>query len=227
MTTEPFFALALTAMIAMFFGFVVAFSGYRFFLVLLPIWGFFYGFGFGAHTVQALLNQGFLATITSWLVGFFVGALFAILSYLFYVFGVALLAGTLGYALGVGLMMAVGFEMGFLPWVVGIVVSIAFAVGAIVLNIQKWIIIVATALIGAGTIIGTFLYLFGGLPSAQLTQNPVRYVLQNQPFWLLVFLVVAVLGFVAQYQSTRSMELDLGNRIASQASPAPASGPAV
>ena len=61
MTNESFFALAIMALVALFFGFVFAFSGYRFFLVLLPIWGFFYGFGVGAHTIQALLGDAFLA----------------------------------------------------------------------------------------------------------------------------------------------------------------------
>jgi hypothetical protein len=226
MTNESFFALALTAMITLFFGFVVAFSGYRLFLLLLPIWGFFSGFLFGAETVQALLGQAFLATITSWLVGFLVGALFAILAYLFYMFGVALLAGTLGYAVGVGLMMAIGFDMGVLPWLVGIVLSIAFAVGAIALNLQKWIIIVASGLLGAGIIVGTFLYLFSGQPPAQLSQNPVRTMLQNQPFWLVVYVIVAVLGVVAQYESTRRMEVDLQEHATRKAAP-PASEPAI
>ncbi len=225
MTTESFFALALTAMLAMFFGFVVAFGGYRFFLILLPIWGFFYGFGFGAHTVQALLGQAFLGTVTSWLVGFAIGALFAILSYLFYMFGIALLAGTLGYALGASLMMAIGLDWGVIPWLVGIVLSIAFAIGAIVLNIQKWIIIIASGLLGAGIIVGTFLFLFGGLPSTQLIQNPVRHVLQTSPFWLIVFLIVAALGIIAQYQSTRQMEVEMYDRLKTRVSP-PASEPA-
>src|SRR6185503_964604 len=116
-------ALALTSLLALFFGFVVTFGGYRFFLILLPIWGFFYGFGFGAHTIQALLGTAFLATVTVWVVGFVMGALFAVLSYLFHIFGVALLAGSLGYALGAALMMGLGLDWGFIPWLVGIVLS--------------------------------------------------------------------------------------------------------
>jgi Domain of unknown function (DUF4203) len=203
MTTDSFFALAVAAVIALFFGAVVAFAGYRFFLVLLPIWGFFFGFGLGAQTVQALLGEGFLGTITSWAVGFVVALVFAALSYLFYFLGVGLLAGALGYALGVGVVEAFGLDFGFLAWLVGVITGVVVAVGALVLNLQKWVIIGATALLGAGIIVGTFLFLFGGLPSTELVQNPVRHVLQTSPGWLLVFLALAALGVAAQYLGTR------------------------
>jgi hypothetical protein len=225
MTTDSFFALAITAMIAMFFGFVLSFSGYRFFLILLPIFGFFYGFGLGAHSIQALFGGAFLATVTGWVIGFLVGVVFAVLSYLFYLFGVALIAGALGYSVGVGLMMAIGFDFGFLAWVVGIVLGIVCAVGAIALNIQKWIIVIATSLLGAGVIVGTFLFIFGGLPSAQVTQNPVRYTLQTSPFWLFIFFLIAGLGIAAQYATTRRLEIETYDRLSDMSSePAPASG---
>jgi hypothetical protein len=203
MTTDSFFALAVIAVIALLFGSVVAFAGYRFFLVLLPVWGFFWGFGLGAQTVQALLGEGFLGTITSWAVGFVVALIFAALSYLFYFIGVGILAGSLGYTLGVGIVEAFGLDFGLLAWLVGVIVAIVFAVGTLVLNLQRWVIMVATALLGAGIIVGTFLALFGGLPSAELVQNPVRHALQTSPGWLLVFLAVAVLGFAAQLQGAR------------------------
>jgi hypothetical protein len=221
-TTDSFFALAISSVIALFFGFVLAFSGYRFFMFLLPVWGFFAGFGVGAQTIQALFGEGFLSTATSWVVGFVVAVIFAVLSYLFYFCAVALIGGSLGYALGVGLMEAIGLDFGFIVWLVGIVAAIVIGVLVLVLNIQKWVIIVATALLGAGVIVGTFLFLFGGLPSAQLVQNPVRHVLQTSPFWLIVFLMVAVLGGVAQYQMTRRWEIVTYNRLAEASDTTPA-----
>jgi hypothetical protein len=212
MTTDSFFALLLAASIALFFGFVLTFGGYRFFLFLLPIFGFFWGFGFGAQTMQALFGQGFFATVTSWVVGFGFAVIFAVLAYLLYFAAVAIIAGALGYALGVAVMEAIGLDFGFVAWLVGVIVGAVFAVGALVLNIQKWVIIIGTAVLGAGTIVGTFLFLFGGLPSAQLVANPVRLVMQTSPLWFIVFIVVAALGAVAQYQSTRAWDLETYNR---------------
>ena len=85
--------LLCVSMVAILFGALLAFGGYRFFLFLLPLWGFFFGFGLGAQTVQALLGEGFFGTVTGWVVGFVLALIFAVLSYLFYYFGVAILAG--------------------------------------------------------------------------------------------------------------------------------------
>jgi hypothetical protein len=80
------FELFCALLLALGFAVFVAFTGYKFFIVLLPIWGFFFGFMLGAQTVQALLNESFLASAAAFVVAIFVGALFAVLSYLFYLF---------------------------------------------------------------------------------------------------------------------------------------------
>src|SRR5690349_19914389 len=89
----------------------------------------------------------------------------------------------LGYAVAEGLLQATGLNTaGFLVWLVSVVAGILVAGGALVLNVEKLVVIVATAVLGAGTILATYLYLFGGVPEAQLRQNPVRIVLQASPF---------------------------------------------
>jgi predicted outer membrane lipoprotein len=211
MTQESFIAVAIGAMIALFFGTLLVFGGYRFFLFLLPIWGFFFGFGLGAESVQALFGDAFLSTITSWVVGFVVAMIFAVLAYLFYFAAVALIAGSLGYALGVGFMEAIGLNLTVVDWIVGIALAVIFGIVVLVFNIQKWVIIAATSILGAGVIIATFVTLFGG-PAAQYTQNPVRVALQASPWWTISFLILAILGIVAQFQSTRRFELDMYNR---------------
>jgi hypothetical protein len=113
MTTDSFFALMCGGMIGLLFGLVLAFAGYRLFLILLPIWGFFFGFAFGAQAMQMIFGEAFLATVTSWVVGFIVALIFAVLSYLFYIFAVALVAGSLGYSVTVGLLMAIGMQSDF------------------------------------------------------------------------------------------------------------------
>jgi hypothetical protein len=226
MTTDSFFALAIGGMLALGFGTVLLLGGYRFFLILLPILGFFFGFGLGAQTVQALFGGGFLATVTGWVVGFGVAVLFAVLSYLFYFMAVGLIGGMLGYAIGTGLMEAIGFDVGFLVWLVGIVAAIALGAAVLFLNVQKWVVIAATAILGAGVITGTFLLLFGG-PAAQLLQNPVRAALQSSPLLTISFLLLAILGAVAQFQTTSGYEVESYNRFAemSGAEPTSVGGP--
>jgi hypothetical protein len=193
--------------IALFVGMAICFSGYRWFLILLPILGFFFGFGIGAQTVTAIFGGGFLSTVTSWVVGFFVALIFAVLSYLFYFIGVALVGGYLGYSLGVGLLGLIGIDFGLLAWLVGMVLGVIFAIGTIVLNIQKYVIIAFTSLAGAGVIVGSFLFVFGVIQPVDIALNAVGKAIKDSPFWLIIFLVIAILGIAAQLYSNRSYEL--------------------
>lgn len=210
MTTDSFFAMACGSLIALLFGLALTFSGYRLFLVLLPIWGFFFGLALGAQTLQALFGVGFLATITSWVVGFLVGAFFAVLSYLFYIVAVAIIAGSAGYALAVGLLTWIGLDFGLIVWLIGIVAGVALAAVAIFFNLQKWVIVIATAIAGVGAIIGTFLLLF--YPAAQVMENPVRLALQASPLLAILGLVLVVFGIVVQARNTRSYVVPSYNR---------------
>lgn len=196
----------------LFLGTVIAFAGYRLFLVLLPIYAFFFGLSFGAHSMQALFGDGFLSTTTSWIVGFFVGALFALVSYLFWVFAVAVVAGSLGYSLVVGFFSLFGVNLGVLVWLVAVAVGIAFAVGTILLNVQKAVVVVATALLGAYTIVGTFLFLFTSETPERIAERGAEVVLDDHPLWFLIFAVVAAVGMLFQFQINRGYEVERYDR---------------
>jgi hypothetical protein len=213
MTNESYFAVMCAAIFAQLFGALLAFAGYRFFIFLLPVWGFLFGFGVGAQIIQGLFGMGFLSDITSWIVGFIVGLLFAVLSYLFYFVAVAILGFSLGYAIGIGLMGLIGFEFGFLTVTVGIVIGLIVGWLTIALNVQKWVIIIATAFAGSAIIVGTYLFLFGGLPSSRIVEDPVRVALQNSPFWLITFLILTFLAVVVQFQANQNFEVESYNRL--------------
>ncbi|HTP01050.1 MAG TPA: DUF4203 domain-containing protein [Anaerolineales bacterium] len=211
MTTDSFFTLACTGLIGLLFGTVLAFAGYRLFIFLLPIWGFFFGLGLGAQAVQALLGSGFLADVTSWVVGFVVGLLFALLSYLFYAFAVAMIGGSLGYAVAVGFLTWLGLQFGFLVWIIGIAVGVVVAFVTIVLNLQKWVVIAATAILGTGVVFGTILVMFN--PLAKLLVNPVAVLLSTSPLLLILFIVVAAAGAYVQIRSTPAWTVESYNRV--------------
>ncbi len=206
------FELMCMTLIGLLFGLTVVFGGYRLFLILLPIWGFFFGFGLGAQTLQAIFGVGFLVTITSWVIGFIVGAIFAVLSYLFYIFAVALLSGSFGYSLAVGILTAIGLNFGFIVWLIGIVVGIVVAVVVLALNIQKYAIIVITALGGTSAIIFTLLASIGGLTPAELAGSPVLSAIQDSFLWLVFFVVVAGAGIVFQIRANQAYEIETYNR---------------
>jgi hypothetical protein len=206
------FELLCMSLIGLLFGLAVAFGGYRLFLILLPIWGFFWGFGLGAQTLQAIFGVGFLSSISSWVVGFIVGLIFAVLSYLFYIVAVALLSGSFGYSLAVGILTAIGLNFGLIVWLIGIVVGIAVAVIVLALNIQKYAIIVITAILGTGAIIFTILAATGSLTLAELAGSPVLSAIQDSFLWLVFFIVVAGAGIVVQLRVNQAYEIEAYDR---------------
>ena len=216
MTTDSFFAVMCGGLIALLFGLAVCFAGYRLFLVLIPIWGFFFGFGLGAQSIQAIFGEAFLATITSWVIGFIVAVVFAMLAYLFYIAAVAIISFSLGYTATIGVLTAIGLPLagGFIAWLIAVVVGVILAVVVLRFNIQKLVIELATAFLGAGAIVGVFVVLFGG-PAAQIMQNPVKFVLNTSPFWVLVFAVLGIAGFVLQFLHNRDFEVNMYNRMSS------------
>ena len=195
-------------LIALTFGVAVAFRGYRFFLVLLPILGFVIGFTLGAQTLQAIFDVGFLTTVTSWVVGFLLGLLFGVLSYLFYMVGVALLSFGLGYAIGAGFMGLIGFDLGLISWLIGMAAGVVLALVVIFFNVQKWVIVAITSFFGSAAIIGSLMLVLGKISIEDLGTNAVGRAIEDSFLWLIFYLVLAVLGIASQIGIDQTVELE-------------------
>jgi len=205
-----------SSLIALMFGLVICLGGYRLFLSLLPLWGFFFGFALGAASLDAFLGVGFLTTVTSLVVGFLVGALFGVLSYVFFTFSVAMAAGSLGYALGVGLMNLIGLDWGLLVWLVGAAAAVVAVLVTLLLNIQKYVVIAATAIQGAGIVVITLMFGHVDMTTAWLVENPIRLALQDSPLWAILFLLVVAAGIATQVMTTRNFVAEgYGSRLGS------------
>jgi hypothetical protein len=196
----------LIALFALVLGALFLFWGYRVFLVMLPIWGFFAGFWLGAQTTSLLFGAGFLATTTGWVVGFFIGLLFALLSYLFYLVGVALVAAAVGAALVTGFLSLFGLETGLLVFLAALVGAVVVAGLTLVFNLQKYVIIILTAVGGANSLVLSVLLLFGRVTPDDLAAagNAIRPVLQDSWFWALVWILLAIVGIIFQFRTNRT-----------------------
>jgi hypothetical protein len=203
------FELLCAVLIALTIGVAITYNGYRWFLILLPLFGFVWGFGLGAQTLQALFGTAMFATVTSWVVGLIVGVVFAVLSYFIYLFGVALFAGALGYSLALIIMQAIGFNLNFITWLIGIVAAVALAFVVLKFNVQKYVIIIGTSIIGAGTVVASAIYAFS--PNKELinqfTQLAVKAAISTSFWWWLIFIVMVGSGIYIQIRSTRTFVL--------------------
>ena len=202
------FEMFCATLIALLLGAVVLLGGYRIFLILLPIWGFFFGFVLGAHTVTLLFGHEFFATVTGWVVGFFVGLLFGFLAYLFYAIAVAIVAGSLGYAIGAGLVALILPDASFLIWLAGIALAVVVIYVTFKWNLQKYAIIAATSVGGALIIVGTFMFGLAGLQVVELGGGAVQRAFQDSPWWFIFGLFLVVLGIVVQLRTTVLHEIE-------------------
>jgi len=204
------FELLCGVLIVVLVGLAMVLNGYRWFLIILPIVGFFFGFMIGAQAMTAIFGTAFLATVTSWVVGFIVAIVFAVLSYFFYFIGVAIFIGSFGYALGYAVMGLFNADLTILTFLVALALGIVFAVGGLLLNIQKYLIIIATSFIGAGAIILAILAAFG-MPPSVLGANALKAVLSNSVWWVIVFLALGITGTVLQIRRNRNWVLTAEN----------------
>lgn len=118
------------------------------------------------------------------------------------------MGGSLGYGLAVSLLGAIGFPFGFITWLIGIAVGAVLAYVTIAFNLQKYVIIIATALGGAGLAVGTLLLGVEGMALAEASQNPAQVMLRGSPFMTIVFLVMAIAGIFVQWRASQSFEIE-------------------
>ena len=193
----------LVALLALLLGAAFCFGGYRFFRILMPIWGFFAGLNWGATAVALLLGGGFLADVLGWMVGLVAGLILAVLAYAYYYVAVVILGASVGYNLGAGLMTAIGVPPGLIPALVGVSAAIMIALLVLLLRIPKLLLVVLGALGGAALMVTGGLLLLGQIPLENLQAGTVAAFIETSVLWTLVWLGLAVAGVAAQLQAAR------------------------
>ena len=199
----------LLGILAIAIGAAVAFAGYKFFLFLLPLFGFVAGFWIGSQAMTELFGTGFLVEITSWVVGVVAGVILAIGSYFFWYVAVVALFGAVGFWLGDAVVTAILPDAGLLIFLAGLVVGAVFVIGAIALRFPKWAVLALTALGGAGVAVSGVLLLIGQINIEAIQDGPFTAAWNAGPIWAIATLVVAVAGFFAQDRSTKDFEIDM------------------
>ena len=203
-------ATVLAVLFAAILGLAFLLWGYRIFLVMLPIWGFFAGFWLGAAGIALFLGQGFLATVTGWVVGFILGVIGAVLSYLFYGGFVLIVAAMVGAGLASTILTAMGITTGWIIAIVALVTAAIVAVATLVFNLQKYVIILLTSLGGADLIVLAGMLLFGvvTLTDVQGGGNLLTPVFKESWLAVLAWVVLAVVGFFRQVRTNRAFTFE-------------------
>jgi hypothetical protein len=195
-------------------GLAVCFFGLRFWFILLPVFGAVTGFFVGARVMQDLFGTGFLSTTVSWIVGIVVAVVFALLSWYVWYAGAIIMAGAVGASLFSGILHALfANPWGVMLFIVALIGALVFAVGALVLNLPIYIVIINSALGGAALAVAGLLTMLGTTTTVELANGATVAVVDEARFqgagwlWVLAWIVLAGAGIFYQLRSVDEIRL--------------------
>lgn len=179
-------------------GLLLCFFGHRLARLALALLGAVVGYLLGGAAYTALLatNPALLKFVSAWAFAVAGAVLFGWLAYSFYVAGVLVLLGSLGW--GIGVAVAAAFGWGEVLVVIGGLVGAAVLAGAgSVLNLPRVLIIVTTALVGASAVVSGLQVFASGLPGG-LASVPWIGTGDHQLLWWAVQAGLVVIGALVQ-----------------------------
>lgn len=179
-------------------GVVMLFAGQLVLRFVIPIWGFFAGFAFGAGLWAGLADERFLGTVLGWVTGFVFALIFAVFAYLYYAVAVIIAMAAFGFAIGAGLVAALGIDWNWLAVLVGLVVGAVIGIVSVMGNMPMIVLAVASAIAGAVSTVAGLMLVFGQLDSADFTKATVTSAIHASWFWYALVVVLALVGIVAQ-----------------------------
>lgn len=199
-------------LLALTVGALLALRGYLTMRLVIPVWGAFAGFAVGAGVVGALTGDGLLGSLVSWLGGLAVALLFAVLAYAYYELSVVIALGAVGFAIGSSLMVALDVSWSWAILLGGLAMGTLLAFVAIAADLPMVLLTVLTATAGAAAAVAGAMLLVGTLDTDDLESVSVVDRIQSEPGWWLVYVVIAVVGVVAQVRALDSLRGTLRER---------------
>jgi hypothetical protein len=197
----------LIGILSVLLGLAVATMGLRLWFWMLPILGFLAGFSLGTIAIYQLAGDGILATVLSWVVGLVAGVAFALISWFWWYFGVIIAAGAAGAGIATGLAASLGAERDWVLVLVGIIGAAVFVLGAMLLNLPIYIIIVNTAIAGALGAVAGLLLIFGRFDLDNLGGGQAVAIVRDSLGWWLLWIAITGIGIAMQLRFTALMAL--------------------
>ncbi|GAA1974395.1 hypothetical protein GCM10009798_39550 [Nocardioides panacihumi] len=179
-------------------GTAMLFAGRFVLRLMLPIWGFFAGFAFGAGLVAGIADERFLGTALGWVLGLLFALIFAVFVYLYYYVAVVLAMTAFGFAIGSGLVVAIGIDWNWVAVLIGLVVGAVFGLVSVLANMPAIVLVVLGSFAGAVGVVAGLMLLVGSLNTADFTRGDFTDTVSNSVGWSLLLLVLAVAGILIQ-----------------------------
>jgi hypothetical protein len=166
--------------------------------LVIPIWGFFAGFAFGAGIVADFADEHFLGTVLGWVLGLVFAVIFALLAYFYYYVAIVLAMGAAGFAIGSGIVVALGISWNWVAVLVGLAVGLIIGLVSVVANLPMLVLVLVGSIAGAVGVTGGLMLLVGSLASANFSNGDFTDTVSNSFGWSLLLLVLAIGGILLQ-----------------------------
>jgi hypothetical protein len=200
----------LVGVVLLAFGIAFCFYGFRAFLILLPIVGFIVGFYVGAQAMQIALNEGFLSSALSIIVGLGAGAIGAFASYVFVIMGLVLVVGILGFGVTAAILELLGLDTGCIASLVGLASAIAAVWLSFRYQLFRYLVIISTALLGASNIVLAVLLIFNQITLEQFTSpnGTISPIIRESPIYILLMVALFGAGIYIQVIASRNFNFE-------------------
>lgn len=206
MSTVTITPALMTAVAVVAAGLVLCFLGYAAMRLVFALLGGVVGWQVGQLLGQVVDSSDTWQAVLTWGGAVLAAVALGTLAYSFYVAGVLLAVGRLGYGLGEAAAPLAGLS-GW--WVVaaavvaaGALVAIAFAT-----KLPRLLLVIVTAVLGAMTLVTGILALTGLLDITTMAWWKLPELLGNGLAWNLLFLALTGAGIAVQLRSARSGNL--------------------
>ena len=188
----------LLGLLAIFAGGAMLLAGQFVLRLALPIWGFFAGFAFGAGLVAELADERFLGTVLGWVLGLVFALIFAIFAYLYFAVAVILAMAAFGFAIGSGLVVALGIDWNWVAVLVGVAVGAVVGLVSVFGNMPMIVLVVISSVAGAIGVVAGLMLVFGSMDTADFTGGAFGDKVQDSWGWYLLQLVLIFVGLLVQ-----------------------------
>lgn len=196
-------------------GVVSTLFGYVLFRLLLPLMGFFTGFGIGFSGVQAVFGSNVWSYAAALITALLIGLLLAALAYFYYTFGVMVVVGSILAGWFAFFGSAIGLrEEGFIVLLLSIAGAIIGGIAVLRYGIQHSLIVTVSAMFGIGAMLLSFFLLFGDVTVAQLHENGIISTIAQSvtDSWLWLFVFIGGVLFASALQRALIVHSLIGDR---------------
>jgi len=173
--------------------------------LVIPIWGFFAGFAFGAGIVAEFADEHFLGTVLGWVLGLVFAVIFAVLAYLYYYVAIVIAMGAAGFAIGSGIVVALGIDWNWVAVLVGLALGLIVGLVSVFANVPMIMLVFIGSIAGAVGVTGGLMLLVGALNTADFSRSDFTDTVSNSFGWSLLLVVLAIGGILVQARQRAAM----------------------